>query len=381
MTTNPTRDEVVEVRTVPVSPRVRAQMLVEGARGAHAKSHFLLVQVRTRAGVRGLGEVSATLAWSGEDGRTAQHAINTALAPAVVGQPLAPVAALEARMDRALAGSPFTKAGVSTALWDACARSLDVPLTVLLGGPLRTRVDVKCSLSGSGEQLRNTLAAARAAGFQAHKLKVGLDPDGDIRRLAELRELVGPRGFIGLDANGGYSRREAAHALEGFAPYAPAFLEQPVEPDDVEGMAALRGRGTCVVADESIFGMASLVRVLQARAADVVSLYIGKSGGPGRAVEMARVAGALGAQVVLGSNGELGVGAAAQVHVACAIASLAQDLPHDIIGGHYYDDDLAGSRAWIADGVAWLPEGPGLGIPDDDPVWSLFDDQAQQGAR
>lgn len=380
MPIDPTIDEVVEVRTAAVSPRVRAEMLVEGARGAHAESRFLLVQVRTRSGIRGIGEVSATLGWSGEDAVTARHAIDTALAPAVLGRPLAPVAELEARMDRALAGSPFTKAGVSTALWDACAKALEVPLTVLLGGPLRTRVPVKCSLSGSGERLRTTLTAARASGFRAHKLKVGLDPADDVQRLAALRELVGSDGFIALDANGGYSRRQAGRALDAFAAYAPAFLEQPVAPDDLEGMAALRGRGTWVVADESVFGMASLVRVLRAGAADAVSLYIGKSGGPGRAAEMARVAGALGAEVILGSNGELGVGAAAQLHVACAIGSLAEDLPHDIIGGHYYEEDVAGSRAWIADGVAVLPEGPGLGIADDDAVWSLFDD-AQHGVR
>ncbi|RIQ17865.1 mandelate racemase/muconate lactonizing enzyme family protein [Jiangella rhizosphaerae] len=367
-----TADVITAIDVARVTPRVRPELLVSGARGTHDESHFLLVRVTTRAGVQGLGEVSGTLTWSGEDGATAAHVIESTLAPALAGQPLAPVAALERRMDTVLAGSPFTKAGVATALWDAYARALDVPLAVALGGPVRSRVAVKCSLSGTGDRLRTALAAARAAGFTAHKLKVGLDVTRDAERLAELRELVGPEGFIGLDANGGYRRRDAARAIELFAPHTPAFLEQPVAPDDIEGMAALRGLGLCLVADESVFGMASLVRVLRADAADVVSLYIGKSGGPGRAVEMGRVAGALGSEVVIGSNGELGVGAAAQIQVACALDSLAEDFPHDIIGRHYYVDDVLSTPAMIADGVARLPDGPGLGIPLDDAVWSLF---------
>ncbi|WP_116953006.1 mandelate racemase/muconate lactonizing enzyme family protein [Jiangella endophytica] len=367
-----TSDLITGIEVARVTPRVRPELLVSGARGSHDESNFLLVRVTTKGGVQGLGEVSGTLTWSGEDGATAAHVIESALAPALVGRPLAPVSALERHMDTALAASPFTKSGVSTALWDAYARALDVPLAVALGGPARTEVPVKCSLSGSGDRLRTALDAARAAGFTAHKLKVGLDVTADAARLAELRGLVGPDGFIGLDANGGYRRRDAARAIELFTPYAPAFLEQPVAPDDVEGMAALRGRGLCLVADESVFGMASLIRVLRAGAADVVSLYIGKGGGPGRAVEMGRVAGALGAEVILGSNGELGVGAATQIHVACALESLAGDLPHDIIGRHYYIEDVLSTPTMISDGVARLPDGPGLGIPLDDTVWSLF---------
>ncbi|WP_327092966.1 hypothetical protein OIE66_20665 [Nonomuraea sp. NBC_01738] len=353
------------IETVAVSPAVRPELAVAGARGAHDRSDFLLVRVRTTGGVSGVGEVSATLLWSGEDAVTARHAIARALAPALLGQPLVPVAALERRMDRALAGSPFTKAGVATALWDAYARSLGVPLAVALGGPLRERVPVKCSLSGSGARLREVHAAALAAGFRAFKLKVGFDAGTDAVRLAHARELVGPDAFLGLDANGGYGRAEARRFLDLALEHRPAFLEQPVAPADLAGMRELRGLGVPIVADESVFGRDDLVSVIRAEAADVVSLYIGKSGGPGRLVEMAHLADAFGLEVVLGSNGELGLGAAAQIHAACASPGLSARIPSDIIGAHYYAHDVLEHPLALDGRMAGLDAfgaEPGLGV-------------------
>lgn len=353
---------ITAIYTTPVSPRVRADLLVSGARGTHDRSDFLIVRVVTSAGVDGIGEVSATLTWSGEDSATAQHVIDTVLAPALIGQSLVPVVALEARMDRVLAGNPFTKAGLSIALWDAYAKTLDVPLAVALGGPVRTEVPIKCSLSGNEERLSTGLARAREAGFAAYKIKIGMDVDTDVARMRELRDLVGPDVFIGLDANGGYSRTDARQAAQRLLPYGPAFFEQPVAPGDLVGMRELRALGLPIVADESVFGMDDLVAVIGASAADVVSLYVGKSGGPGRAVEMGRVAHAAGLGVVIGSNGELGIGAAAQLHVACAVSGLSMDIPSDIIGAHYYDEDVLVGGIESDGSHVRLGEAPGLGV-------------------
>ncbi|HLT60829.1 MAG TPA: enolase C-terminal domain-like protein [Microlunatus sp.] len=353
---------VAEIRTVPVSPRVKPELLVSGARGTHDRSDFLLVEITTSAGVSGIGEVSATLTWSGEDSTTAQHVIDAVLRPALIGRPLTPVAELEAAMDRVLAGHPFTKAGISIALWDAYARTLDVPLAVALGGPRRTEVPVKCSLSGNGERLRTGLEHARAAGFGAYKIKIGMDLSTDVARMRELRELVGPDVLIGLDANGGYSRTAARRAGRLLLPYDPLFYEQPVAPGDLAGMAQLRDLGLPVVADESVFDTDDLMAVLAAGAADVISLYVGKSGGPGRAVAMGRIAAAAGLDVIIGSNGELGVGAAAQPHVACALDRLSEDIPSDIIGAHYYTGDILAGGLDATGARACLGDGPGLGV-------------------
>ena len=353
---------IAAIETAQVSLRPRADLVVRGAKGAHDRSDFLLVRVRTSDGVDGYGEVSATPLWSGEDGASARHFIETELAPVLVGQPLAPVGGLDAVMDKVLAGNPFTKAGVSIALWDAHARTLGVPLAVALGGPYRTEVPIKLSLSGNGEALERVHAGGVEHGFRAFKVKVGTGVDADVARLAQARALAGEDAFLGVDANGGWSRAEAARAIRELAPHRPAFVEQPLAPDDLVGMHGLRGQGFPIVADESVFGTADLVRVIRADAADVVSVYVGKSGGPGRAVAMGGIAAAFGLDTLIGSNGEFGIGAAAQLHVACALPDLATWVPSDIIGAFYYAEDVLAEPLDSDGRVVRLGDAPGLGV-------------------
>jgi L-alanine-DL-glutamate epimerase-like enolase superfamily enzyme len=356
---------ITAVETAPVSLAAHPELVVHGAKGGHERSDFLLVRVTAGDGERaevGYGEVSATPLWSGEDGTTAEHLIRSVLAPALLGRPLAPVGGLEHRMDRALAANPFTRSGVSIALWDCWARWLGLPLATVLGGPYRTEVPIKLSLSGDGEVLRRTHAAAVRAGFGAFKVKVGLGVAGDVARVAAVRELVGPETFVGVDANGGWSRAEAARAVALLAPYDVAFVEQPVAAPDIDGLRAVRALGVPVIADESVFDMPDLTRVVRADAADVVSVYVGKAGGPGRAVALAATAHAFGIRSLIGSNGELGIGAAAQLHVACAIPHLATDFPSDVIGAHYYAEDVLAEPLDSDGRRVRLSDRPGLGV-------------------
>lgn len=361
--------KIAAVHTLPVSLPARPDLVVRGAKGPHDRSHFLLVRVVTSDGVDGYGEVSATPLWSGEDSASAQHFVSRVLAPVLLGRPLTPVGGLESLMDRVLAANAFTKAGVSTALWDAYARTLGVPLAVALGGPYREEVPIKLSLSGDGTELERGHAAAVDAGFRSFKVKVGVPGGvpGDLERVRLARALAGPRAFLGVDANGGWRRAQARAALAGLPGFDVAFVEQPLEPDDLTGMRELRSAGLPVVADEAVFGMADLVRVIRAEAADVVSLYVGKAGGPGAAVSMAALARAFGLEVLIGSNGELGLGAAAQLHVACAAPGLSVEFPSDIIGAHYYAEDILEEPLDSDGSRARLGTAPGLGVrPRDD---------------
>lgn len=361
---------IAAVQTARVGFSAHPDLVVRGARGAHDRSDFLLVRVLTSDGVEGYGEVSATPIWSGEDGASAEHFIRTILAPALVGTPLVPVGAAESRMDKVLWGNPFTKAGVSIALWDAYARSLGVPLAVALGGPYRSSVPIKLSLSGDGADLERAYAAASAAGFGAFKVKVGLGVSGDLARFRAARSLVGPDVFLGVDANGGWSRTEAGKAIPVLSSLGVAFVEQPLEPSDLGGLARLRG-GPPIVADESVFGLADLRRVIDAGAADGVSVYVGKSGGPGRAVQLGLLASAYGLDVVIGSNGELGIGAAAQLHVAAALPVLSE-IPSDIIGAHYYAEDVLASPLSSDGRCVRLGDAPGLGVTLRDDIVKEF---------
>jgi L-alanine-DL-glutamate epimerase-like enolase superfamily enzyme len=353
---------IAAIETTTVSLRAKAALAVRGARTTHDGSTFLLLRVTTSEGAVGYGEVSATAAWSGEDAVTAAHFVREVIAPLLLGRPLAPVAAHSAVMDRHLAGNTFTKAGVNTALWDALGRTVGLPVATLLGGPFRDEVPVKISLSGDGDDLRAGYETAVALGFRAFKVKVGREPAADVARVALVRQLIGPDGMFGVDANGGWRRADARLALAEMEEYGPAFVEQPVASGDLEGMRQLRSFGIPVVADEAVYSDADMLRVAQAEAADVISVYVGKSSGLERAVRTAAFAALHGLEVVIGSNGEMGIGAAAQAHVACACERLGS-IPCGIIAHHFYEGEPTLETPLEIDGLrARLPAGPGLGV-------------------
>lgn len=368
----PTGATIAAVETTTVSARAKAALKVVGARVTHDASTFTLVRIVTDEGAEGFGEVSATAAWSGEDAVTATHFIRDVLAPVLVGKPLAPVEAHAPELDRVLRGNWFTKAGVSTALWDALGRTLGVGVAELLGGPHRREVPVKISLSGDGDDLRAAYEAAAGLGFRAFKVKVGRDPRADAARVALARELAGDDALLGADANGGWPLATALETVPKLAESGIAFIEQPVPSDDLEGLREVRALGVPLIADESVYSPADVVRIGRLGAADVVSLYVGKSSALERAVESARLATELGMDVVIGANGEMGVGAAAQLHVACACERIG-DIPHGITGHHFYEEEPTLASPLDIDGrVARLPEGPGLGVEPSDEVRRSF---------
>jgi L-alanine-DL-glutamate epimerase-like enolase superfamily enzyme len=363
---------IAAVETTTVSARAKPALKVRGARVVHDASTFVLVRVVTGEGVEGFGEVSATAAWSGEDAVTATHFIRDVLGPRLVGRALAPIASHATEFDRVLRGNWFTKAGVSTALWDALGRVRGESVASLLGGPFRTEVPVKISLSGDGDDLRAGYETAVGLGFRSFKVKVGRDPAEDAARVRLARELAGDDALIGADANGGWPLPVALETVPELAESGIAFIEQPVRADDLDGLREVRALGVPLIADESVYSPADVLQVGRAGAADIVSVYVGKSSGLERAVESARLAGELGMDVVIGANGEMGIGAAAQLHVACACERISS-IPHGIIGHHFYEDDASLAARLEIDGlVARLPVGPGLGVEPSDEVRRSF---------
>ena len=363
---------IAVVETTTVSARAKPALKVRGARVVHDASTFTLVRILTDEGVEGFGEVSATAAWSGEDAVTATHFVRDVLGPGLIGKPLAPIEAHAAEFDRVLRGNWFTKAGVNTALWDTLGRTRGVTVAELLGGPHRREVPVKISLSGDGDDLRAGYETAAGLGFRAFKVKVGRDPDADVARIALARSLVGDDALLGADANGGWPLPVALQTVPRLAASGIAFIEQPVQADDLEGLREVRELGVPLIADESAYSSADVRRIGRLGAADVVSVYVGKSSGLERAVESARLATELGMDVVIGANGELGIGAAAQLHVACACERIAE-IPHGIIGPHFYVEDPTLAAPLEIDGVvARLPDGPGLGVEPSDEVRRSF---------
>lgn len=366
-----TRIETIPIR-VPLNP---ALAIRSGRGGAHTESPFLIVRVHTDAGLIGLGEASCTPRWSGEDQVTGAHLIHTYLEPLLVGQDPRDVAGLTAKFRLAFAANYFTKAAVEMALWDIAGKDAGQPVYELLGGKVRDFVPTKWSVSGVEPAKAAEIARwAVAQGFKAMKVKVGIDADADVARVRAVREAIGPKIKLGVDANGGWILDVASYTIGRLREFGIYFVEQPVPPEDLDDLLTLRETIELpLVADESIYTLQDAKSLAYLRAADVFSIYVGKAGGIGPARQIADFAAAAGIKCTVGSNLELGIGSAAMVHLAIATSGItAEEYPCDIIGPFYYEHDIVRTPLPIKPGEARPNSAPGLGVELDEEKLERF---------
>ena len=181
--------------------------------------------------------------------------------------------------------SAMAVAAVDNALWDLKARLLDVPLVTLLGA-CRASLPIYGSggfCSYSDEQLTRQLGDWAAQGITRVKMKVGRDPERDRHRVAVARAAVGPNVELFVDANSAYARKQALYFCELFAAeFDVRWMEQPLAPEDVDGMAWLRAVGPprLEIADgEYGYELAYFRRRLEAGAVDVTMADATRCGG------------------------------------------------------------------------------------------------------
>jgi L-alanine-DL-glutamate epimerase-like enolase superfamily enzyme len=361
--------KITRVETIPVKVPIRPEFQITGSLGKHIESPFLILRVHTDEGLIGLGEVSCTPVWSGEDQVTAAHIISGFLAPAVQGEDPRDIETLTIKMRRAVAGNPFTKSGMEIALWDIVGKSTGLPVYRLLGGKVRDVVPIKMSVSGAEPQRAAQLAEwAMGRGLKALKVKVGIEPGGDVARVKAVRAAIGPNVRLGADANGGWSPRVAIQTIRRLADECGIFFaEQPVAPLDVQWMADVRRNVPVpVMADESCYTLQDAMALVRASAADILSVYVGK-GGIGPARKIAAVAEAAGLTCTVGSNLELGIASAAMAHLATATTGIgAEEFPCDILGPLAYEEDLLTEPMEFHDGAMRASDKPGLGVELDE---------------
>ena len=318
--------KITSIECIPVRVPIRPELAIRGKGGYHSESPFLLIKLHTDEGLVGLGEVSCTPRWSGEDQVTAHHFIGTILGPVLVGRDARDIEALTGVLRDALSGHPFTKAALEMALWDILGKAAGLPVYRLLGGPVRESIPTKWSISGREPARAAEIAAwALERGFSTVKVKVGIDPAEDVARVRAVREAVGTATRVGVDANGAWSPATAVAMIRRLSEFGIYFVEQPVPPGDPNWLAEVRRQaGIPVIADESVYTPQDALAIVRAGAADVLSVYVGKAGGIGPARKVAAIAESARVGCTVGSNLELGVGTAAMIHLAMATPGITR---------------------------------------------------------
>ena len=349
-----------DVRCHPLRAPLHTPFVTALRTATHIES--VLVEVVDTDDAFGLGEAPQVWRVTGESLASTRACVEGPLRDAVVGHDADDLVPLLHRLAEAVVGNPTAKSAVDVALHDLVARRRGVSLPVLLGGSqLQVPTDVTVA-AGDPDALAAAARERVADGFDVLKTKVGTDAATDVDRVLAVRAAVGPGVAIRLDANQGWSPREAVTVLRRLedAGADVELVEQPVAAADLDGLAWVRDRvGTPVMADESVFGLRDLVAVIRRGAADLVNVKLAKAGGllPARTLlELARSHG-LGTMVGSMLEGPVGVGAAASL-VAAHGTTVVPDLDAawwlaspPLTGGAGYDG-----------AVLHLPDAPGLGV-------------------
>ena len=329
----------------------------------------VIVRITGSGGITGLGNIDPTPGYSKEQTPDHLEVLRSRLAPLIAGMDPANVHAVLGRIEPAVKGFLDSKAAIEMACVDLAAREAGVPVHAWLGGAVKERLlfNAWIGILPPDEAARETLGW-KQRGFRSAKIKVGGGIEADRDRVKAVREAVGPDFQLRIDANAGYDADTSIRLAKRVAEFGLQLFEQPVPDHDIAGMARVRreanAAGLPVMADESVLDHASLIRIIQAGAADIVKVKVMKQGGFLNTRRMIATAEAAGIRCVVGHGFGLGVNTMAEIMLAATSTNVLDGL--ECVGPLKTADDIITRKLDLSSGSIPLPGGPGLGVTLDD---------------
>jgi len=252
--------------------------------------------------------------------------------------------------------------GIDMALWDIVGKSCQKPLYQIWGGAFRKKIE----FYGDVRRASPNDVAAQAStlvkeGFKTFYMKVGFDEAEDLECVKAIREAIGPKLKIRVDANQSWSAGEAVKIIRRLGEYDLEFVDQPVIMYNIDALARVRSAVDVPIAShESSWTMYDALNVLKRDAADVIHIDPRFDAGFMGARLTAGMAEAAGVPVVMHSFTELGV-------AQCAYMHLIASTPNFIFANqsgyrHLTDDIIKCGKMNFEDGCLNLPESPGIGV-------------------
>ncbi|CEM33372.1 unnamed protein product [Vitrella brassicaformis CCMP3155] len=354
------------------------QPYVTGA-GTLKTTQCVIVRVHTSDGLVGIGEACPyPTKFQDETPGTVMSVLEEILAPSLIGQNPLHVNDINRIMDAIIPGNPQAKAAIDVACWDILGKKLGAPIYQLLGGPLRTSLDLLWPM-GDQTPAEDTKEVTEKVeeGFKTFMYKMGFykDIDMEIERIATARKVFGKELVIVPDANQGFTKDEAIQLLRGLEPLqskGPLFVEQPVSKERPQDMVSLQRQTSIPLSiDESLVTVKDALHFAQQQGCGVFSVKVVKNGGISKAKEICGVAKLYGIPCLFNSMLETGVAQAAALHLA-AVTPTLYPSGHCFMSTLRLKDVTTFASSLIrkdnASGLlkVHLPTGPGLGISLDE---------------
>lgn len=281
----------------------------------------IVVKMTLEDGSVGLGTAFPTPVITGDTSGSIRGAITEVLAPQLVGMDITDYENVLKKINGGIVGNSSAKAALDMAVYDLVAQLNGLPLYKMLGGNKQSfESDITVSVN-SAQEMSEDAQEYMANGFRILKVKVGLGADIDIMRVKSIRDAVGPEITLRLDANQGWTAKEAVRVIRKIEDMGLniELVEQPVDRHDLHGLKFVTDNViTPIMADESIFTPEDALRIVQMRAADMINIKLMKSGGIHNALKINSIAESAGVECMVGCMIENRIGISAAAHFAAA---------------------------------------------------------------
>jgi L-alanine-DL-glutamate epimerase-like enolase superfamily enzyme len=354
---------------------------LHASRGFGSHRFHAIVEVETDEGISGLGEGIGNAA-------LVKSVVDAGLRNLAIGIDPFDVAAIYEKLARGTVywehkGSVVCAAsGIETACWDIMGKALDLPVHKLLGGRLHDKVRAYASdlfWEEDPASMAQRAASYVEQGFDLVKTHLGvLCPAEEEVRVRAMREAIGPDAGLMIDINCGYDLGDAVEAVKRWGEYDPFWIEEPLFPMDLEGLANLRSMTDIPFScGENEFGVHGFKQLMDTRALAYIMPDIGRVGGILETKKIAGLAEAYGV-VVSPHNYASGVLLAATLHLMASTPN-AKLLELDPTGDSVYEEllvePLERDGPWVR-----IPDAPGLGVELTDEVRERYRVRTGEGS-
>jgi muconate cycloisomerase len=336
----------------------------------------VLVLIRFSDGSTGIGEGTTIggLSYGAESPESIKSAIDTYIAPALIGRDADNVNGAIQLIDKLVKANRIAKTAVEIALWDGLGKRLGVSVAQLFGGAVHERLPVAWTLA-SGNSETDIAEAHQMIETRRHnifKLKIGKrSVRDDVAHVARIKQAVGDAASVRVDVNTAWSLQDARWGLKGLQDAGCELVEQPVPARYRRAMAELAsGYEIAVMADEALNGPEDALAVANARAADVFAVKVAQSGGLQRASEVIAIGQAAGLGLYGGTMLETGLGTAAALQLFATVETLAWGT--EFFGPLLLTQDILAEPIIYRDFCVEIPKGTGIGAALDPDKITFF---------
>lgn len=320
----------------------------------------VLVVIRTEKGITGFGECSPYMPVNGESIDTC-FIVGQYFAKLLKGKNALDLQEHLAAMDKLIYANTSIKSAFDIALHDIIGQYKQVPIYELYGGKNNKELVTDYTVSlDNAEKMAADALKIKEKGYPAIKIKLGDSGKKDVERIKLIRKAVGKKIPLRIDANQGWTVKEAIETLNALGKYDIEHCEEPIAKWDFMRLRKIKKNSPIpIMADESCGDAHDAERLLKLKACDMFNIKVGKAGGVYNAYAIVKLGDKAKMHMQVGAFLESRLGMTASAHLAlCSDHIVHCDFDTPLM---FSEDIVSNGLTYHENGLMKVPDTPGLG--------------------